>query len=160
MYIRAGKNLPVTCTEVRVELHRPPQRVFAEYEELPHDTNYLRFRLNPQVQIALGARAKTPGEGFVGKPIELALSDDHPGDERRTSGCSAMRWTARTLLFAREDGVEKAWRVVDHGATTTTRRSPTSRTRGVRNRRRGLFDGNNGWQDPHPFELHPREGGS
>src|ERR1700704_6311789 len=54
-YVRAGKNLPVTCTEVRVELKAPPQKVFADSEPAPADTNYVRFRLNPEVAIALGA---------------------------------------------------------------------------------------------------------
>src|SRR5581483_2487209 len=70
-YIRAGKMLPTAATEVRIELHRPPQRVFADYEELPRDTNYFRLRLSPEVQIALGARVKVPGESFVGDEIEL-----------------------------------------------------------------------------------------
>ena len=56
-YVRAGKNLPVTCTEVRVELKAPPQKVFADSEPALSDTNYVRFRLNPDVAIALGARA-------------------------------------------------------------------------------------------------------
>ena len=80
-YIRAGKNLPVTCTEVLVELHQPPQRVFSEYEELPRNTNYFRFRLNPTVQIALGARVKEPGESFMGQDVELAFTDDDDSDE-------------------------------------------------------------------------------
>jgi glucose-6-phosphate 1-dehydrogenase len=110
-FVRAGKNLPVTCTEVRVELHRPPQRVFAQYEEMPRDTNYVRFRLNPQVQIALGARAKTAGEAFKGHLVELALTDeqDEMTPYERLLG-DAM--AGENLLFAREDGVEAAWRVV------------------------------------------------
>ena len=69
-YIRAGKNLPVTCTEVRVELHRPPARVFAEYEEAPHDTNYFRFQLNPRISIAAGVRVKAAGDGFMGDDVD------------------------------------------------------------------------------------------
>ena len=113
-YIRAGKNLPVTCTEVRAELHRPPQRVFSEYEELPRDTNYVRFRMNPKVQIALGARAKEPGEGFMGAPIELSLTDNHPDEMTAYERLLGDAMDGENLLFAREDGVEKAWRVVDH----------------------------------------------
>ncbi len=63
-YVRAGKQLPVTCTEVIVELKRPPPVVFPE--EVTAGGNYLRFRLSPQVAIALGARAKRPGEAMAG----------------------------------------------------------------------------------------------
>ena len=47
-YIRSGKHLPVECTEVRVELHRPPQHVFADFEYMPFDNNYFRFQLDPR----------------------------------------------------------------------------------------------------------------
>ena len=112
-YVRAGKNLPVSCTEVRVELHRPPQRVFAEYEEMPHDTNYLRFRMNPQVQIAIGARAKSPGEGFTGETSELLLTEDTADDMTPYERLLGDAMDGENLLFAREDGVEAAWRVVN-----------------------------------------------
>jgi glucose-6-phosphate 1-dehydrogenase len=111
-FVRAGKNLPCTCTEVRVELHRPPQQVFRQYEQLPHDTNYVRFRLNPQVQIALGARAKSAGEAFCGHLVELGLTDHQPemtAYERLLGDALA----GENLLFAREDGVEAAWQVVN-----------------------------------------------
>jgi len=112
-YIRAGKNLPVTCTEVRVELHRPPQRVFSEYERTPHDTNYLRFRLNPMVQIGLGARTKAPGESFKGQDVELTLTDEHPDEMTAYERLLGDAMAGENLLFAREDGVEAAWRVVN-----------------------------------------------
>ena len=69
-YVRAGKCLKMTTTEVFVELKVPPQVVFTEAK--PSLGNYLRFRLNPQVAIAIGARAKRPGEGMAGQPIELS----------------------------------------------------------------------------------------
>jgi glucose-6-phosphate 1-dehydrogenase len=112
-YIRAGKNLPITCTEVRVELHRPPQRVFSEYESTPHDTNYLRFRLNPTVQIGLGGRTKAPGESFKGQNVELTLTDEHPGEMTAYERLLGDAMAGENLLFAREDGVEAAWRVVN-----------------------------------------------
>jgi glucose-6-phosphate 1-dehydrogenase len=115
--VRAGKQLPVTCTEVMVALHRPPQRVFAEYEALPRDTNYLRFRLSPQVQIALGTRAKTAGEAFVGHGVELGFSDDQPDEMTAYERLLGDAMAGENLLFAREDGVEAAWRVVDEVLT-------------------------------------------
>ncbi len=123
-YIRAGKNLPVTCTEVRVELHRPPQRVFQDYERLPHDTNYVRFRLNPQVQIGLGARAKTAGESFSGHTVELSLTDDQPDEMTAYERLLHDAMAGENLLFAREDGVEAAWRVVNDVLTDHERAIP------------------------------------
>ncbi len=76
--IRAGKYLPVTATKVLVELHRPPQMVFSEVE--PGQANYLRFRLGPEVAIAIGARAKVPGEEMVGEEVELYVRHQR-GDE-------------------------------------------------------------------------------
>ena len=110
-YIRAGKCLPATATEVLVELKRPPQAVFAEPE--PPDADYFRFRLAPDMSISLGARAKKPGEALVGEAIEL-LASHHSGTERppyqRLIGDATRGDQA---LFAREDAVEAAWRVVD-----------------------------------------------
>jgi glucose-6-phosphate 1-dehydrogenase len=112
-YIRAGKELPVDSTEVRVELHRPPQDVFADYTEMPHDNNYLRFRLSPHVIIALGAMAKGAGEAFEGRPVELLLCNDDPEGMTAYERLLGDALNGESLLFAREDGVESAWRVVD-----------------------------------------------
>ncbi|HEU5368003.1 MAG TPA: glucose-6-phosphate dehydrogenase [Ktedonobacterales bacterium] len=109
-YIRAGKALPVTTTEVFVELKRPPQVVFNEME--PGQANYVRFRLSPNIVIALGARAKKPGEELEGERVEL-IAREQPHDEikpyERLLG-DAMRGDAS--LFAREDAIEEAWRIV------------------------------------------------
>jgi glucose-6-phosphate 1-dehydrogenase len=112
-YIRAGKNLPVTCTEVRVELKSPPQQVFPETLPTPGDTNYMRFRINPKVAIALGARAKTPGENFTGHQLELYLCDQHPDEMQPYERLLGDAMHGEALLFAREDGVEAAWAVVE-----------------------------------------------
>jgi len=123
-YIRAGKNLPVTCTEVRVELHRPPAAVFAEYEQTPHDTNYFRFQLNPRISIAVGARVKAAGDGFTGDNVELYLCNDHPGEASAYERLLGDALDGETLLFAREDGVESSWRVVDNVLTDHGRAYP------------------------------------
>jgi glucose-6-phosphate 1-dehydrogenase len=110
IFIRAGKCLPVTCTEVVVRLRRPP----AIYGPTPPPPNYLRFRVTPDLVIALGAMAKTPGEAMTGAPIELVASHPPSGEEmepyERLLG-DAMR--GDSTLFAREDYVEEAWRIVD-----------------------------------------------
>ena len=107
--IRAGKNLPVTATEVRVVLRRPPL-VRPEH----HQGNYVRFRLSPELQIALGARVKLPGEKMVGVPTELSFMHRADGDEmdayERLLG-DAME--GDQTLFARQDAVEAAWAIVD-----------------------------------------------
>ncbi len=110
-YIRAGKRLPFTATEVLVELKCPPQTVFDEIK--PGQSNYFHFRLSPDVFISLGARAKVPGEAMVGSGVEL-LACQHSGEEMSPYDrllSDAIR--GDPSLFARMDGVEEAWRVVD-----------------------------------------------
>ncbi|HVY22909.1 MAG TPA: glucose-6-phosphate dehydrogenase [Steroidobacteraceae bacterium] len=111
-YIRAGKCLPVTATEVVVELKTPPQQVF-DYigDDRP---NYFRFRLGPdRVSIALGARIKSPGDRMSGEEVELFVynshSDEMPAYERLLD--DAMNGDG--TLFSRRDGIEDAWRVVE-----------------------------------------------
>jgi glucose-6-phosphate 1-dehydrogenase len=114
-YVRAGKCLAKTATEVVVEFKNPPQVVFAEPP--PPIGNYVRFRLSPEVVIAIGALAKRPGEGMTGKPLELSVVDQgqqkaegRMGDYERLLG-DAMAGDA--TLFARQDVVEAAWAIVD-----------------------------------------------
>jgi glucose-6-phosphate 1-dehydrogenase len=106
--IRAGKALATTATEVIVSFKRPPVMMLAHGE-----TNYVRFRLGPDVEIAIGARVKRPGEKLVSEPTELQVTHRPSGDEmtpyERLLG-DAMDGDA--MLFAREDGVEAAWAVV------------------------------------------------
>jgi glucose-6-phosphate 1-dehydrogenase len=110
-YIRAGKCLPVTAAEILVELKRPPQAIFEDVQ--PIHPNSLRFRIGPMVETALAARTKLPGEALVGEEVEL-LAAQCAGDEmspyERLLG-DAMR--GDPMLFAREDSVEAAWRIVD-----------------------------------------------
>jgi glucose-6-phosphate 1-dehydrogenase len=112
-YIRAGKCLPVTCTEVLVELRPPPRSVFGEMLPGAGQANYLRFRLGPEVAIAFGVRSKVPGEAMVGQEVELLavqdIADEMDPYERLLD--DAMQGDA--TLFAREDAVEAAWRVVE-----------------------------------------------
>jgi len=117
-YIRAGKRMPLTATEVRVEFKPPSQAVFDTASV--RDADYVRFRLSPNVTISLGARAKLPGEAMVGEAVEL-LVRHMAGDEmtpyERLLG-DAIRGDA--MLFVREDAVEAAWRVVDPVLGNTT----------------------------------------
>ncbi|MEO7997685.1 MAG: glucose-6-phosphate dehydrogenase [Gemmatimonadaceae bacterium] len=111
-YIRAGKSMEKTATEVVVEYKTPPQTVF--HESSPAMGNYVRFRLGPEVVIALGASTKRVGEGMAGQFSELSVVKHHEADEmdayERLLG-DAMHGDA--TLFARQDAVEAAWRLVD-----------------------------------------------
>ena len=111
-FIRTGKRMPVTATEVIATFRRPPQRLFDE--TLPPRANYLRFRLGPdRIAIALGVRTKDAGEAMVGAETELyacnSRTDEMTPYERLLG--DAMRGDA--TLFARQDSVEVAWDIVD-----------------------------------------------
>ena len=130
-YVRAGKCLKMTCTEVTVKLRNAPQVVFSE--ATPSVGNYVRFRLSPQVAIAVGARAKRPGSGMMGQPLELSVveqpqqgQDGRMGDYERLLG-DAMAGDA--TLFARQEVVEAAWAIVDpviHGPSQMFEYEPGS----------------------------------
>ncbi len=145
-YIRAGKNLPVTCTEIRVDLLRPPQNLFPE--DAAHATNSVRFRLSPDMVIAQGARVKTPGEAMVGNNIELVAREDSSDDMlpyERLLG-DALRGDAS--LFTRDDCVEAAWDVVQpvlHDRRPVEPYAPG--TWGPDSAERLIAGG--GWHDPH-----------
>jgi glucose-6-phosphate 1-dehydrogenase len=149
-YVRTGKNLPVTCTEVRVELHRPPQQVFGEFEEMPHDTNYLRFQFEPQIVIAIGARAKAAGDGFHGEDVELYLCDSHPGAESAYERLLGDAMEGEPLLFAREDGVEESWRVVEKVLTDHDPAHPYAIHSWGPLEQDRLIDDPDAWHDPEP----------
>jgi glucose-6-phosphate 1-dehydrogenase len=114
-YVRAGKSLKMTCTEVSVELKVPPQVVFSE--PTPSIGNVIRFRLNPEVVIALSARKKRPGEGMAGEPVELVVADTGAhGPSTTMDAYERLLGDAMAgdpTLFARQDVVEAAWAIVD-----------------------------------------------
>ena len=110
-YIRTGKCLPTDATEVFVELNHPPRPIFEEPSQA--SPNFVRFRLGPDVRISMGARAKRPGTQMEGEDVDL-VATQHEGTVmppyERLLG-DAMR--GDISLFARQDSVEEAWRVVD-----------------------------------------------
>jgi glucose-6-phosphate 1-dehydrogenase len=109
-YIRAGKNLPVTCTEVLARFRRPP----TVFRECPTAQNHLRFRISPEMTIAVGTTVMGPSERLIGEVVEMIASRRPSPEEmdayERVLG-DAMAGDA--TLFAREDYVEEAWRIVD-----------------------------------------------
>lgn len=118
--IRAGKCLPITCTEVLVVLKPPAYPVFCDTYEKSARPNHIRFRLGPDVAIALGVQSKLPGELMQGHGVEL-MAVKNSGDE--------MDAYERLLhdaiigdasLFATQDSVEAQWRVVEPILRNTT----------------------------------------
>jgi glucose-6-phosphate 1-dehydrogenase len=109
-YIRAGKCLPVTCAEVVVRLRQPPTM----YEGFNLTPNYFRFRISPEVTVAFGMNVIAPGEDTASQSAEMVVSrhprpDEMDAYERGLGDAMAGDPT----LFAREDYVEEAWRIVD-----------------------------------------------
>jgi glucose-6-phosphate 1-dehydrogenase len=111
IYVRAGKLLPLTATEIIVEFKRPPLETFGEI--VPTSSAHLRFRIGPDIAIGMGLRVKTPGERMTGNDVELTITeqaaDDMPPYERLLG--DAMR--GQTDLFARQDLVDAQWRAVE-----------------------------------------------
>src|SRR5882762_2697257 len=116
-YIRAGKCMPVTCTEIVCRLRKPPTFIPAEFL----NSNYLRFRISPDVAIAMGMTVLAAGDRLVGQSAEMIASRQPNAEEmdayERVLG-DAMAGDA--TLFAREDYVEEAWRIVDPVLQKTT----------------------------------------
>jgi glucose-6-phosphate 1-dehydrogenase len=109
-YVRAGKCLPVTATEVFVKLRQPPML----YPELMPPANYFRFRVTPTLVIAIGAFVKVAGRRFGGETVELVVSEQ--ADPREVGAYEELIWDAlhrQAARFARQDYVEEAWRIVE-----------------------------------------------
>jgi glucose-6-phosphate 1-dehydrogenase len=150
--IRAGKKLPLTTTQVVVDMKAPPLSVFDAIGA--PQSNYFRFRLSPQVVIAEGMRVKQPGEAMRGEPVEL-VARHHAGTEmapyERLLG-DALR--GDNSLFTSDACVEAAWRVVDsvlgHGDPVRPYEpgswGPSEAA---------ALAGDEGWHDPQPEATPP-----
>jgi glucose-6-phosphate 1-dehydrogenase len=117
--LRTGKKLPVTATEVFVKLRPAPQRVFSgiQFDAPP---NHFRFRLGPEVEIALAAQIRANGDvpPGVGETIELLACRDRRGMIEAYDRLLGDAMMGDAMLFARQDEVEHEWRIVD-GAIAT-----------------------------------------
>jgi glucose-6-phosphate 1-dehydrogenase len=109
-YIRAGKNLPVTATEVFARFRKPPT-IIRENLVRP---NHLRFRISPEIAIGLGVTTMAHGDTPTGEPVEMLFSrHPAPGEMAAYERVLGDAITGDRTLFAREDYVEEAWRIVD-----------------------------------------------
>ena len=110
-YIRAGKNMPISATEVRVTLKRPPLAIFDPSDTMP--ANYFRLRLSPEVVIGEGALAKLNGEDMRGEAVELIARHNTQAEKSPYERLLGDAVRGDTSLFTQDDCVEEAWRVVD-----------------------------------------------
>ncbi len=109
-YIRAGKCMPVTCTEVTAKFRRPPTVI----EDCKLTQNHLRFRVSPDIDIAMGITVMAPGEKMFGEPAEmLAHHQTRPTEIEPYEVLLGDAMSGNSTLFARQDYVEEAWRIVD-----------------------------------------------
>ena len=115
-YIRTGKHLPVTATEVLIEFKSPPQLFFADTDGPPPHPNHLLFRLKPGEQVSLGMQINHGGEQLRSRSIDLTYEYNQEREGHREPAYARLFSEAmdgQQRLFARADGVEAAWRIVN-----------------------------------------------
>jgi glucose-6-phosphate 1-dehydrogenase len=150
-YVRVGKCLPVTATEVLVRFKRPMRRVLDHSG--PPSTNYYRFRLAPEMVVALGTNVKRTGEQMVGERIELVAHYQPPDEMLPYERLLNDAVNGDATLFAREDSVEASWRIVDPvlgNAVPLFQYAPN--TWGPTEVER-LLSPDGGWHNPRPEEV-------
>jgi len=110
-FLRAGKRLPVTAFEVRVQLKRPPRDIYRQGSPPPE---YFRFRVGPDVTaLAVGVHVKRPGEAMMGRDVELLASEGQAHDMLAYERLLGDAMRGDTSLFARQDSIEAQWRIVE-----------------------------------------------
>jgi glucose-6-phosphate 1-dehydrogenase len=152
-YIRTGKRLPITATEVVVDLKCPPVAIFDAIN--PAQSNYFRFRLSPEVVISVGARVKRPGEEMIGDDVELVARHSLAGEKSPYERLLRDAIRGDATLFTRDDVVEAAWRVVDpilDSAVPVAEYEPNAWGPAAA---RAVVAGEEGWHDPKPEESSP-----
>ena len=147
-YLRAGKCLPTTAAEVLVRLKAPPQRLFDDVPPDASGTNHVRFKLQPVPAVALGARIKRPGKGFVGEQRELYLCEDFSGQEQTYERLLGDAMAGDGSLFTSQDAVEAAWTVVDGVLVDHAPCLPYARGTWGPSAADALIAGDGGWHKP------------
>jgi glucose-6-phosphate 1-dehydrogenase len=114
-FIRAGKHLPVTATEVLVEFVRPPRLFFARDDAPAPHPNHLVFQVKPDERLAMSVQIKEPGDALYSREVELAYRYDERHEGVRNDAYARLLGDAMAgdqRLFARADSVEESWRIV------------------------------------------------
>ena len=146
IYIRAGKSLPLTATEVSVEFRRPPREILDEL--VPAGSAHMRFRLGPDMAIGMGLRIKQPGDRMVGHDVELMLAEQaatfRPPYQRLLG--DAMHGNGE--LFGREDIVDAQWRIVQPILDDATPLYPYEPGSWGPDEATQLIGGDGPWRDP------------
>ena len=110
-YIRAGKNLPITCTEVMARFRRPPQTLFNTGADAQ---NYIRMRISPEVTVAMAVSVTSPEGDAKRRAVEMVASrHPEPNEMEAYERALTDAMNGDSTLFARQDYVEEAWRIVD-----------------------------------------------
>lgn len=149
-YLRSGKCLHETASEVVVELKPPPTRLFEDSTPRSGPGNYLRFQLSPNAAIAIAARVKRPGKEFVGDQRELYLAEHLAGAAPPYDRLLSAAMRGDGALFTRQDAVEAAWVAVDGVLRKHSRALPYRRgSWGPREADR-LMAGRGRWANPAP----------
>ena len=150
-YIRAGKHLPITATEVKVDLKIPPLAIFDRTD--PAQSNYFRFRLGPEVVISAGARVKRAGDEMRGEPVELVARRSLASEDLPYERLLGDAMAGDASLFTRDDSVEAAWRVVDpilHNPAPVIEYEPGTWGPAAAAK---VIAGDEGWHDPQPEAM-------
>ena len=152
-YIRTGKFLPVTATEVIVNLKCPPLAIFDAIS--PASANYFRFRLSPEVVISVGVRVKQHGEEMRGEPVELIARHEPRSEELPYERLLRDAMRGDQSLFTRDDSVEAAWRVIGPALGTGTPVQDYERGTWGPPAAADIVVSDTGWHDPEPEETVP-----
>jgi glucose-6-phosphate 1-dehydrogenase len=152
-YIRAGKCLPITATEVMITLKRPPLAIFDSSDGMP--ANYFRLRLSPEVVIGTGALVKHDGEEMRGEPVELIARHQSAAEKSPYERLLGDAVRGDTTLFTQDDSVEAAWQVVD--PVLSALRPVVEYEPGTWGPAAAahIVNGGDAWHDPHPEKTSP-----
>jgi glucose-6-phosphate 1-dehydrogenase len=152
-YLRAGKCLPISATEVRVTLKRPPLPIFDHHDQMP--ANYFRLRLSPEVVIAAGTLVKRNGEDMRGEPAELTARHNSQSEKSPYERLLGDAIRGETSLFTQDDSVEAAWRVVDPILTAGPPVQEYDQGTWGPPAATDIIDGDDTWHDPETEKSSP-----
>jgi len=152
-YIRAGKSLPITSTQVMVDLKSPPMAIFDEIP--PAHSNYFRLRLSPEVVISTGVRVKRAGDRMRGDDVELTARHQHMDEKSPYERLLGDALRGDSGLFTSDEAVEAAWQVVDpvlrdHAPVEIYEPGTWGPASAA-----GIVDVDDGWHDPKPETTLP-----